>query len=453
MKKNYEMDLTTGPLFSKMIRFTVPVMLSSLLQLLFNAADIIVVGRFEGDTALSAVGSNTALINLCVTFFMGLAVGVGVLVANYYGGGLNERLSKTVHTAIMLAVFSGLFLTVVGVIFAGQFLKWMNTPETIIDQAAVYLRIYFVGMISMMVYNFGSAILRAVGDTRRPLIYLTVAGVVNVILNLVFVIAFHMGVAGVALATVISQTLSAFLIVRCMKNSESVIKLCADKFKWDTDAALNILKIGVPASIQGILFSVSNVIIQSSVNGFGDLVVGGNTAASNIEGFVYVSMNAFYQTAISFTGQNIGAGKKERITKIMLASEALVFLVGGVFGNIVVLTGTSLLSIYTDSPAMIEYGMGRIEVVCRYYFLCGMMDVMVGVIRGMGYSIMPTLVSLGGVCGIRLVWIFTFFRQARFHEPFWLYITYPASWLITVLVHLICFMYIRKIRELYKKQE
>ncbi len=215
MKKNYEMDLTTGPLFSKMIRFTVPVMLSSLLQLLFNAADIIVVGRFEGDTALSAVGSNTALINLCVTFFMGLAVGVGVLVANYYGGGLNERLSRTVHTAIMLAVFSGLFLTVVGVIFAGQFLEWMSTPESIIDQAAVYLRIYFVGMISMMVYNFGSAILRAVGDTRRPLIYLTVAGVVNVILNLIFVIAFHMGVAGVALATVISQTLSAFLIVRC----------------------------------------------------------------------------------------------------------------------------------------------------------------------------------------------------------------------------------------------
>ncbi len=448
-ENKYQLDMCNGSLMGKILLFTLPLMLSSILQLLFNAADIVVVGKFVGDNALAAVGSNTALINLLTNFFIGLSVGANVLVANFYGAGQRRNVFETVHTAMLVSMFSGIILTFVGCLGARQILIWMQTPENILDQAALYLRIYFLGMTATMVYNFGSAILRAVGDTKRPLYYLFAAGIINVVLNLVTVIVFKMGVAGVGIATVISQCVSAILVVRCMMREQGDIHLELKELKIYPSKLSSIFRIGLPASLQGVIFSVSNVIIQASVNGFGDIAVAGNSAAQNIEGFVYAAMNAFYQAAITFTGQNLGAAKYERINRIMYVCEGFVLLTGIILGNLAVFFGPQLLLIYTDSPAVVEAGMRRIEVICRMYALCGMMDVMVGCLRGLGYSVMPMIVSLVGVCGLRLLWIFTFFRMEEFHTISSLYWTYPASWLVTVAAHLICFIVIR--RRLAKK--
>lgn len=443
-KPNYEIDMCHGPILGKMLKFALPLMCSSILQLLFNAADIVVVGRYAGDNSLAAVGSNTSLINLLTNFFMGLSIGANVLVARYYGAKQNRDLKETVHTAMTLSLFSGIFLTIIGCAGARQILIWMQTPEDVRNLAVVYLRIYFLGMTATMIYNFGSAILRAVGDTRRPLYYLFSAGVVNVILNLIFVILFHMDVAGVGLATVISQCISAVLIIRCMRREEGGIHLELSKLKVNRNKFRKIVQIGLPASFQGILFSLSNVIIQSSVNSFGSITVAGNSAAANIEGFVYVSMNAFHQSAISFTGQNMGAGKTERINRILYTAECCVIVVGLVLGNAAVLCGTPLLGIYTKSSAVAAAGMKRLQVICRTYALCGMMDTIVGSLRGLGHSVVPMLVSLVGACGLRLIWIFTFFRMETFHSVTSLYLTYPASWILTFAAHLICFAIIRK---------
>ena len=443
-KKKYEMDMCSGSILGKILLFSLPLMCSSILQLLFNAADIIVVGRFAGDNSLAAVGSTSSLINLLTNFFMGLSVGANVLVARYFGAKQNKDLKETVHTAMMLSIYSGLALTLIGFIGAPQILVWMQAPEDILPLSVMYLRIYFIGMTAMMLYNFGSAIMRAVGDTRRPLYYLAAAGVINVILNLIFVIVLHMDVAGVATATVISQCISAFLIVRCMMNMKDSIHLELSALCINPDKFKRIFQIGLPASVQGILFSFSNVIIQSSVNSFGAITVAGNSAAANIEGFVYVSMNSFHQATISFVSQNVGAAKYERVNKIVYTSELCVLTVGLILGNLAVLFGRPLLSMYTSSAAVMDAGMRRVRVICSTYAFCGMMDVMVGALRGLGYSVMPMIVSLIGACGLRLIWIFTFFRMEPFHTVTSLYMTYPVSWFITFMTHVICFVIVRR---------
>ncbi len=444
MEKRYELDMCSGSILKKMLIFALPLMCSSVLQLLFNAADIVVVGRFAGDNSLAAVGSNTALINLLTNVFIGLSIGANVLAARHYGADEVKELSKTVHTSMLLSLFSGLILTVIGLVFARQLLELMKTPPEVLELAAVYLRIYFAGMPAMMIYNFGSALLRAVGDTKRPLYYLFIAGVINVVLNLIFVIAFKMDVAGVALATVISQCISAFLVVRCLMNEQGGMQLILSELKIDVEKLAAIVKIGLPAGFQGVVFSFSNVVIQSSINLFGETVIAGNSAAANIEGFIYVAMNAFHQATISFTSQNMGAGKYERINKIMLTGLACVFVTGAVLGGIVLLLGRPLLGIYSESADVVDAGMVRLKFVLTTYFMCGMMDVMVGAIRGLGYSVMPMIVSLIGACGLRLVWVATIFQIDRFHSIDTIYISYPITWVITFAAHIVCFVIVRK---------
>ena len=435
--KKYEIDMCNGPLLGKIMIFYVPLMLSGILQLLFNAADIVVVGRFAGNQALAAVGSTGSLTNLLVNIFIGLSVGANVLVARYYGAKQDIQLKEMVQTAIATALAGGIILIFLGFFLARPALGWMGTPDDVISHSVLYMRIYFAGMPFMMVYNFGSAVLRAVGDTKRPLYYLLIAGVVNVVLNLVFVIVFHMGVAGVATATVASQAISAALVVRCLTSTDSPYRLELKGMKIAPDKLLRMIQIGVPAGMQGALFSISNVLIQSSVNSFGSTAMAGNTAASNIEGFVYTAMNAFYQAAISFCGQNYGAKKYKRIGKILLICELLVVAVGLVMGNVAYLLGGTLLKLYTVDPAVIEYGILRMRIICVPYFLCGLMDVAVGALRGMGYAIMPMLVSLTGACLLRVVWIYTIFQS--YHTLECLYISYPISWALTFGVHMVCF--------------
>ena len=444
-KKKYEMDMCNGPILPKLLAFTLPIVCSSILQLLFNAADIIVVGKYAGDNALAAVGSNTALINLLTNFFLGLSIGANVLVARFYGAKAEKDVSDTVHTAMMLSIISGVILTFIGCFGARQILIWMRTPEDVLPLATTYLRIYFLGMTAMMIYNFGSAVLRAVGDTKRPLYFLTLAGVINVGLNLLFVISFRMSVAGVGLATVISQCVSAGLILVCMMREQGCIKLRLRDLRVHRERFLEILRVGLPASFQGIIFAISNVIIQSSVNSFGSTVVAGNSAASNIEGFVYVAMYAFHQGNISFTSQNVGAGRYERINRILFVAEGCVIVTGVLLGNLAVLFGDELLGFYSANEAVKAAGMVRLNIICKVYALCGIMDVLVGSLRGLGYSLLPTIVSLIGACGLRLLWIFTFFRMYdTFHTTKSLYLTYPVSWIITSLAHIVCFVIVRR---------
>ena len=447
-KRSYEIDMCNGPLLGKIVMFYLPLMLSSVLQLLFNAADVIVVGQFAGDEALAAVGSTNPLINLLVNVFLGLSVGTNVLVSRFYGAGQKKDLEDMVHTSIMTSLISGTVLVFVGFFLAKPALQLMGVPEDVIHMSILYLRIYFAGMPVMMAYNFGSAILRAVGDTKRPLYYLLCAGVVNVILNLIFVVPLHMSVAGVALATIMSQALSAFLVLRCLMKTESDYQLFLNKLHIDKDKLIKMIRIGLPAGLQGALFSISNVLIQSSVNSFGKIAMAGNTAAGNIEGFVYVSMNALHQTAISFTGQNYGAKKFDRIGKILFICLTLVICVGLVLGNGAFLLGGTLLKLYTDNPEAISYGVLRLSVICTTYCLCGMMDVIVGSIRGIGYGIMPMLVSLTGACLFRVVWIFTIFQKVHTLEC--LYMSYPISWALTFSAHVICFLIVFHIQK--KKQ-
>ena len=438
--KKYEIDMCNGPLLGKIILFYVPLMLSGILQLLFNAADIVVVGRFAGDEALAAVGSTSSLINLLVNVFIGLSVGANVLVSRYFGARQKEELSDMVHTSILTSLLSGIFLVFAGFFFSKPILTWMGTPDDVIGMSILYIRIYFAGMPVMMLYNFGSAILRAVGDTKRPLYYLSLAGVINVVLNLGFVIFFHMGVAGVALATILSQGVSAALVVRCLLRTDSDYRLELKKLRINGDKLWKMTCIGIPAGLQGALFSVSNVLIQSSVNSFGKIAMAGNTASSNVEGFVYTSMNALYQTSISFTGQNYGAKKFDRISRILVICELLVIGVGIILGNGAYFFGGTILKLYTQNPEAISYGVLRMSVICTSYCLCGMMDVIVGSIRGLGYGIMPMLVSLTGACLFRILWIYTVFQKV--HTLQCLYLSYPISWALTFAVHLCCFLFV-----------
>ena len=414
-------------------------MFSGILQLLFNAADIVVVGRYAGDNALAAVGSNTSLINLLINLFMGLSVGSNILASRQYGARDREGVQQTVHTSILLSLVSGAALAVIGVFGAHTFLEWMKSPPEVIDLAAVYLRIFFLGMPATMIYNFGSALLRAVGDTQRPLIYLFVSGVINVVLNLYFVIVLDMDVAGVGWATVISQCVSAGLVLRCMIRDTGYIHLDLRKLRLHKVRVKQILQTGLPAGFQGILFGLSNVVIQSSINSFGEIVVAGNSAASNLETFVYNSMNAVYQANMSITSANLGAGRVDRIRPILWRALGLVMVVGVVMGGTFTYFGPELLGIYSESPAVISAGMDRMMINCLLFVFCGMMDVMVGSIRGIGYSVMPMLVTLLGVCGLRLLWVSTVFQLPAYHSPSGIYWSYPLSWSVTFVVHFICF--------------
>ena len=440
--KNYEMDMTSGSLVKKVIVFAIPLALSSILQLLFNAADVIVVGRFAGSEALAAVGSTGSLINLLTNLFIGLSIGASVLVSKYYAARNQKSLQESVHTAILVALYGGLLLAVVGNILARLMLEWMGTPDDVIDLATLYLRIYFAGMPATMLYNYGSAILRAVGDTKRPLYYLMIAGALNVVLNLFFVIVCNMSVAGVALATVLSQCVSAALIILCLIRSQGAVRLERRYLKIHGLRMKVILQTGLPAGIQGSVFSISNVLIQSSINSFGSVAMAGSAAAANIEGFVYVAMNAFYQAAISFTGQNVGGQRYERIGKTLLVCEGYVIGVGILLSTIALTLATPLLSIYTDDPTVVQYGITRMHYICATYFSCGMMDTVVGSLRGMGSSFVPMITSLLGACAFRVIWIFTVFAANRSLET--LYVSYPISWVLTLTAHLICYHFIRK---------
>ena len=410
---SYRMDMTEGPLTTKIIKFTIPVMLTGILQLLFNTADVIVVGRFTGKTALAAVGSTGSLINLLVSLFMGLSIGTNVLVARYQGAKDDKAVSETVHTSIALGIVGGLILLIIGVVATRPLLEMMATPEDVIDQSTLYMRILFFGMPLNLILNFGAAILRAIGDTKRPLYYLTIAGVINLFLNIFLVTVFSLGVAGVAIATVISEGVSCGLILLCLKHETGAIRLYFNRIKINPSKCIDIMKIGLPAGLQGCIFSISNVLIQSSVNSFGSTVMAGNTAASNIEGFVYVSMNSLHQTCISFTSQNFGAGKFKRIKKVLINCLVIVAITGLVLGNSAYFFGKYLLSAYNNEAEVISYGLIRLSIISTMYFLCGLMDVMVGAMRGIGYSILPMIVSLVGACGLRIVWICTVFVKFR----------------------------------------
>lgn len=437
----YEIDMCSGAILPKLLKFTLPLMFSSILQLLFNAADIIVVGRFAGDNSMAAVGSNTSLINLLVNLFIGLSVGANILAARYYGADDKESLRQTVHTAVLLSLVSGVVLAAVGACSAGTILVWMQSPDEVRGLATVYLQIFFLGMPATLFYNFGAALLRAVGDTRRPLYYLFTAGVVNVALNLFFVIVCRLDVAGVAIATVLSQCVSALLVLRCMVREQGGVHLDLRQLKIYPVRLKQILRVGLPAGFQGMLFSLSNVVIQSSINTFGEVVVGGNSAASNIEGFIYASMSAFYQANISFTSQNYGAGRYERIRPILMWAEVCVVVTGLVLGGAAALLSRHLLGIYSRTGAFIAAGTERLHIVCSLYFLCGIMDVLVGSLRGMGYSALPMLVSLLGACALRLVWIATVFQMPEYHTVQTIYWSYPFSWTVTALAQFLTFLW------------
>ena len=446
MRHSPDVDMCNGPLVGNLLRFSIPLMASGILQLLFNAADIIVLGQFASSSAMAAVGATSSLNSLMVNLFLGLSIGCSVVMAHSYGAQDWRRVHDTVHTAVLLALICGAVLVVVGIPLLPVLLRRMDTPADLLDQSILYMRIVFVGMPAMMVYDFGAGILRATGDTRRPLFFLTAAGITNATLNVIFVLVFQLDVAGVALATSISQYLSAFLILRCLSEPGTHYQLHPREMRICPPVLVQIIRVGLPAGIQSVVFSISNVLIQSSINIFGTLAVAGSTASSNIENFVYTAMNSVYQAALNFTSQNIGAGKKDRIPLILRDCLMIVTVIGLVLGGLAVFFGRQLLSIYSSDPQILPYGLERIRVICLTYFLCGLMDVTCGVVRGMGAAVTPTIVSLTGACVLRVIWIYTVF--VAFHSLFVLYLSYPVTWVVTCAVHLICFsIFYRRLRQ------
>lgn len=451
MKKHND-SMLQGPLLPGIIRYTIPIILTSILQLLFNAADLVIVGQYCGSISVAAVGATGSITNLIVNLFIGLSVGAGVTVAHALGSRYDEAIHRTVHTALPVALIGGVILTIVGVFFSETFLRWMETPENVLKLSAVYMKIYFGGILFSLVYNFCASILRAAGDTKGPLTYLSIAGVVNVILNIIFVRYFHMNVAGVALATTISQGISAVLCVSALMRRTDACKLILSKMRIYRVQLLKILRIGLPAGIQGSLFSISNVMIQSAINSFGsDIIVSGNAAAANIEGFVWVIMNAFHQSALNFVGQNAGAKQYSRVKKILwvcLGCVAVAGLISGVAGY---LAGPVLLSFYIpDSQEAIAVGVTRLLYICAPYFICGLMDVSTGALRGIGASISPMIISIMGICCLRIVWIYTIFSIPQYHTPPVLYLSYIVSWILTFVAQIIAFIivYRRKVNQL-----
>lgn len=437
MKNRYEIDMTNGSILPKIIMFSIPLILSGILQLAFNAADLIVVGQYSSEpSALAAIGTTSPLINFFINVIIGISVGSNVIVARYIGAKKDQEVHDAVHTSITVCVIMGIIMGILGIIFCRPILHAMSTPDNVIDLSVLYIRIYFAGLPASMVYNFGSAILRSAGDTKRPLLFLFISGVFNVVLNLIFVIKLGMSVDGVALATILSQLLSAVLVIICLMRTEASYKLILKDLRINLGILIKILQIGLPAGVQGMIFSMSNIIIQSSVNFFGDIAMSGSTAASSLEGFVYTSMNAVYQTTLSFTSQNYGAGKYDRIKKILYECLILVTIVGLILGNGIYFFGNFFLGLYSPYEDVIAMGLVRLKSICTIYFLCGLMEVFCGTLRGLGYGIMPMVVSLIGACGFRILYIYTYFQSHKTLDV--LYLSYPLSWTLTILAHAIC---------------
>lgn len=435
-----QLDMTEGRIFSKLVQFSFPLILSSLLQLLFNVADVVVVGHFAGDKCLAAVGSTSSLVNLLVNLFLGLSIGATVTASNYFGAKKEKELKEAVHTTFLLSIYSGLILSVVGFFSAKYLLLLMSSPPDVLPLSTQYLKTYFIGMIPMMVYNYGSALLRSKGDTSRPLYILFVSGLINVVLNLLFVIKFNMAVRGVAYATVISQALSAIAITIILLNETDCYHLDLKKLSINKYIFARILKIGIPAGLQGILFSVSNVIIQSSINTFGAIVIAGNSAAVAVEGFVYTSMNGISQGVLTFISQNIGAKNTARIKRVMAESQLLVLAIGTILGGGVSILSDKILTIFSSNLAVIEVGSLRIKILCTFYAFCGLMDCAGNSVRGLGHSTLPMFVTLIGSCLFRILWIMTIFRLPGFQTPFVIFLSYPISWFLTWVTHIICFV-------------
>ena len=443
MKKNkYEIDMCNGSIMDKLISFSLPLMLSGILQLMFNAVDIVVVGRFSGSQALAAVGSTTALINIFTNLFIGISLGANVLAARFYASGKEKEMSETVHTAITLALISGIIMAVVGLLLAKWALWLMGTPSDVIELSTLYMRIYFCGMPFFMLYNYGAAILRAVGDTKRPLVFLIISGVANAGLNMILVIIFHMGVAGVGIGTVISQLISCVLVLRCLYKSEGCYQLRFSKLRIQKVYLRQIFQVGIPAGIQSTVINFSNALLQSSVNSFGSTAMAGYTAANNILGFLYASVNAVTQACMSFTSQNYGVGKYKRMDRVLINCLILSVVISGVLGCGSYAFGTEILKVYTEDPKVIQCGLEILSMTTVTYFLCGIMDLFPGALRGMGRSGVPMILSIIGTVGTRIVWIFILFPQHRSLK--FLFISYPASWLFTIVMQVICFYFVRK---------
>ena len=443
MKNNkYEIDMCNGTIMDKLISFALPLMISGMLQLMFNAVDIIVVGRFTGSQALAAVGSTTALICTFTNLFIGVSLGANVLAARFYASGKTKEMSETVHTAILLALISGIAMSVIGILCARESLVLIATPDDIIGQAALYLRIYFLGMPFFMLYNYGAAILRAVGDTKRPLMYLIAAGTANAVLDHILVIIFKMGVAGVAIGTITSQFISCVLVIRCLCKTDAIYKLYISKLRIKKYYLIQILKVGLPAGIQSTVINFSNVLLQSSVNSFGEIAMAGYTAANNILGFLYVSVNSVTQACMSFTSQNYGVRKFKRMDKVLANCAILSIIVSVVIGGGSYLLGHQILGIYTRQEDVIQCGMEILSISTIPYFLCGLMDMIPGSMRGVGYSAVPMILSIIGTVGTRLVWIYGVFPEHR--SLYVLFMSYPVSWGLTIVMQAICLVFVRR---------
>ena len=441
-KNKYEIDMCNGTIMDKLVSFAIPLMVSGILQLMFNAVDIIVVGRFSGSQALAAVGSTTALINVFTNLFIGVSLGANVLAARFYAAGKAKEMSETVHTSVTLALISGVAMAVVGLVFSRWALEVMGTPADVIDQSTLYMRIYFLGMPFFMLYNYGAAILRAVGDTRRPLLFLVVAGVTNAVLNMILVIVFHLGVAGVAIATIISQLISCILVLRCLYMTDSSYQLRFSRLCMKKFYLVQIFQVGIPAGVQSTVINISNALLQSSVNSFGSTAMAGYTAANNILGFLYASVNAVTQACMSFTSQNYGVGKYKRMDRVLLDCGILSFVIALVLGCGSYMFGGEILKIYTENPEVIRCGVEILSITTVPYFLCGIMDLFPGALRGMGHSGVPMILSIIGTVGTRIVWIFWIFPQHR--SLYTLFISYPASWFITIVLQVVCFVFVRR---------
>ena len=443
VKKNkFEIDMCNGSIMDKLISFSLPLMVSGILQLAFNAVDIIVVGRFSGSQALAAVGSTTALINVFANLFIGISLGANVLAARFYAAGKDREMSETVHTSITLALISGIMMAVIGVLLAKWALEIMGTPDDVIGQSALYMRIYFMGMPFFMLYNYGAAILRAIGDTKRPLIFLIISGIANAALNMILVILFHMGVAGVAIGTIISQLISCVLVLTCLYRSEGSYQLRFSKLKINGAYMEQIFQVGVPAGIQSTVINLSNALLQSSVNSFGSIAMAGYTAANNILGFLYMSVNSITQACMSFTSQNYGVGKLKRMDKVLRDCVILSISIAAVLGGLAYCFGPQILTVYTSDPKVINCGMEILAYTSITYFLCGIMDLFPGALRGMGYSAVPMVLSVIGTVGTRIVWVFGIFPNHRSLSV--LFVSYPVSWILTIVLQVMCFYFVRK---------
>lgn len=444
MKNNrkYEIDMTNGTIMDKLIAFSLPLMLSSILQLMFNAVDIIVVGRFSGSQPLAAVGSTSALVNMFTNLFVGISLGTNVLAARFFAAGKLKEMSEAVHTSILFAAISGVLMTVIGLLFSRFALELMHTPDEVIDMAALYLKIYFIGAPFFMLYNYGAAVLRAVGDTKRPLIFLVISGITNAILNLILVIVFHLDVEGVAIATVISQLISCLLVLRCLCKTDADYQLHFSKLAINPTYLKQIFQVGVPAGIQSTVINFSNVLLQSSVNSFGSIAMAGYTAANNLLGFLYAGINSVTQACMSFTSQNYGVGKTKRMDRVLLDCGILSVIIASVMGGIFYVFGPQILGIYNKESDVIQSGMEILSYTTLTYFMCGIMDLFPGALRGMGCSTVPMILSIIGTVGTRIFWIYVIFPQNRALDV--LFISYPASWGLTIVMQVICFIFVRR---------